>query len=430
MLFRVVAWGLAVSTLIAFLIPKQYQSTTQLMPPDNQSSSGMALMAALSARSGLGVLGSNLLGMKSTGAQFVGILRSRTVQDRLIEHFDLKKVYGTSLSENARRKLAENTSVSEDLKSGIISIRVTDRDPKRVAAMAAAYVEELNGLVVELSTSAAHRERVFLEERLKAVKQDLDAAAKDYSEFSSKNATIDIKEQGRAMVEAAATLQGQLIAAKSELRGLEQIYTDNNVRVRAVRARIGELEHQLEQLGGKRGIDPARRDQAGQSLYPSIRELPLLGVTYADLYRRTKIQEAIYETLTQEYELAKVQETRETPSVKVLDAADVPEWKASPPRLAIMFLGTFLAFALGVVWVFAGALWQETDRQHPMKQFALEVFETLKTEIPWAGKNGTRLRAATGKIWGRFARQQKQPSDQHVAGEDRLEQTEDPKVLG
>src|SRR5260370_10098197 len=107
------------------------------------------------------------------------------------------------------------------------------------------YVEELNRLVAELSTSSARRERIFLEERLRTVNQDLEAAEKDFSQFSSKNTAIDIKEQGKAMVEAAATLQGQYIAAQSELQGLKQIYTDNNVRVRAVQARINELKRQL-----------------------------------------------------------------------------------------------------------------------------------------------------------------------------------------
>ena len=413
-LFRGAGCGLLVATLIAFLITKRYESTARLMPPDTQSSSSMALMAGLATRtgSGLGTFAGDLLGLKSTGALFVGIVRSRTVQDRLIERFDLRKVYGTRLWESARKELAENTSILEDRKSGIITVTVTDRSPQRAAAIAQAYVEELNRLVAELTTSAAHRERVFLEERLKAVKQDLDAAAKDFSEFASKNTAIDIKEQGRAMVEAAATLQGQLIAAQSEVEGLKQIYTDNNVRVRAVRARIAELQKQLEKLRGKDAGSNAAASQGADSLYPSIRKLPLLGVTYADLYRRTKIQETVFELLTQQYELAKVQEAKETPSVKVLDAANVPEAKSFPPRLLIMFLGTFLSFAAAVVWVMASARWEKVDPQDPAKQLAQEVFQTLKAEIPRAAQNGTRLRAVANSVWSRFARWRKQPTDQ------------------
>ena len=304
LLARVALYGLLTGTLVAFLIPARYDSTTRLMPPDNQSTSGLAAAAAAMSGvgAGLGGVASDLLGLKSTSDIFVGILSSRTVQDELIQQFDLKKLYWDRRMEDTRRDLAQHTGISVDRKSQIISITVTDHDPKRAAAMAQAYVEELNRLVAELSTSSARRERMFLEERLKAVNQDLEVAEKEFSQFSSKNTAIDIKEQGKAMVEAAATLQGQYIAAQSELEGLKQTYTDNNVRVRSVRARIAELKRQLEKLGGKgeQASDPS--GQQADYLYPSIRKLPLLGVTYADLYRRTRVQEAVFETLTKEYE--------------------------------------------------------------------------------------------------------------------------------
>ena len=405
-LTRAAVAGLLLGTLLAFLLPKRFESTTQLMPPDSQSSSGMAMLAALSAKtgSGLGAYAGDLLGLKSSGALFIGILRSRTVEDRLVERFDLKKVYGARLEEAARRSLAENTAISEDRKSGIITITATDRDPQRAAAMAEAYVEELDRLVSELSTSSAHRERVFLEGRLTAVKQELDQASKEFSQFASKNTAIDIKEQGRAMVDAAATLMGELIATESELKGLEQIYTPNNVRVRSVRARIAELRKQLEKMGGKEGTETNNSATASDSLYPSIRKLPLLGVTYADLYRRTKIQEAVYEALTQEYELAKVQEAKETPSVKVLDVARVPERKSFPPRLLIMSLCAFLALAGATLIAFGKSRWQETDAQDPGKVFAQEVFQTVNARMPWAEPNGSRLQAMTHWFWVRLAR--------------------------
>ena len=116
-------------------------------------------------------------------------------------------------------------------------------------------------------------------------------------------------------------------------------------------------------------------------LYPSIRQLPILGVTYADLFRRTKIQETLFEVLTQQYELAKVQEVKETPSVKVLDTALVPEKKSFPPRTMIVLLGTFLAFAGGVVWVFVHDVWRATDERDPVKLFVLETYGELKNKV-------------------------------------------------
>jgi len=182
------------------------------MPPDPQStSSGMAMMAAMAAKGGggLGAVAGDLLGIKSSGALFIGVLRSQTSQDRLIQQFDLRKVYGKRLVIDARTKLDENTSISEDRKSGIITISVTDRSAQRAAALASAYVDQLNSLVSELSTSSAHRERVFLEERLKVAKQDLNDASNQLAQFSSKNNTLDIQQEGKAMLDAAGQSQAR-----------------------------------------------------------------------------------------------------------------------------------------------------------------------------------------------------------------------------
>jgi uncharacterized protein involved in exopolysaccharide biosynthesis len=407
-LLRMAGAGLALSTLAAFLIQKEYQSTTRLMPPD-QVNSSMAMLAAASgtpAGSGLGAVAGNLLGLKSTGALFVAILQSRTVEDDVIDRLDLRKIYGVREWSNARNVLEDHTSVSEDRKSGIITIEVTDRSAQRAAAMGQEYVEELNRVVTGLNTSSAHRERLFLEERLAQVKVDLETAEKRFSEYSSKNTAIDIQAQGKAMIEAAAALEGQLIVAKTELQSLKQIYTDGNVRVRATQARVDELQSQLQRLGGKPDSGTAAPAENDKPAYPSIRELPLLGVSYADLYRATKVQEAIFETLTREYELAKVEEAKETPSVKMIDPPNVPENRSFPPRVEIMLFGTLLAASLGVMWVFTRRAWEKTDSRDPQKVLALEVFQTAKAHLPWASQNGFGVRDASRRLWSHLRRRE------------------------
>jgi len=391
LLLRTGVWAIVASALIAFLIPVRYESVTRLMPPDSQSSSALGMLAAMAGKGvfagvgGFGVAG-DVLGVRNSGALFVGILNSETAQDQLIGKFQLKKVYHRSKIEDARKDLAEHTDISEDRKSGIISIAVTDHDPKRATAIAQAYVAELNRLVAQVSTSSARRERLFLEDRLQKVKEDLDTAAENFSDFASKNTAIDIPAQGKAMVEAAAVLQGQLIAAQAQLSGLEQIYTANNVRVRAAEARVKELQKKLYEIGGAGTLGELRSDNA---LYPSIRKLPLLGVKYADLYRETKIQETVYELLTQQYELAKVQEAKEIPTVKVLDAALVPTKKSFPPRAVIVVLGTMLGIAVAMMGIVGKTRWEALDGRDPRKTFAMEVFTTLQARLPGFSRNGT-----------------------------------------
>ena len=423
-LVRISVLGLGLGLLVAFLIPPRYTSTTRLMPPDNQVGSSLAMVASSMGGSRGSEIAGDLLGLKSTSDVFVGILTTRTVQNQIIDQFDLKRVYGvrrmvdarliltsrTAITidrknqiidqfdlkrvygvrrmEDARLILTGQTGISVDRKSQMITIAVTDHDPKRAAAMGEAYIAELNRLVAELSTSSARRERIFLEERLKEVSQDLEAAEKEFSQFSSKNTAIDIKEQGKAMVEAAATLQGQYIAAQTELEGLKQIYTDNNVRVRSVRARIAELKRQLEKLGGKGEEASEASGKPADYLYPSVRQLPLLGVTYADLYRRTRVQEAVYEVLTQEFELAKVQEAKEIPIVKVVDPADIPERKSFPPRLLIGISTMFLAFLGGIVFLLGFKSWKEKDPRDLSKAIATEIWIDLKEKRLLNSVNG------------------------------------------
>jgi len=394
--------GAALALVLAFLIPPRFESKMLLMPPE-QSNVGLAsLMAMTRSSDSLGALAGDLLGMKTSGALFMGILSSRTVEERIIERFDLRAVYRVRRLEQARKILEARTYMVEDRKSGILAVTVTDGDAARASAIGRAYVEELDRLVRDLNTSTAHRERVFLEERLKTIKQDLDAAAREFGEFASKNAAIDIKEQGKATMEAAAVIEGQLIAAQSEREGLREMYSPENVRMRALAAKIAELQKSLQQIGGSSalasasGMSSSGNPSFGTSpsgtsedaAFPSLRQLPLLGVTYADLYRRTKVEETLYDVLTQQYEFAKVQEAKETPSVKVLDPANLPEKKSYPPRLLITLLGAGFALVFAVAWLWASAIWRETSTRHPAKEFLTDVYRGLQSDLRMISRHG------------------------------------------
>jgi capsule polysaccharide export protein KpsE/RkpR len=349
----------------------------------------LALLASLSSNQ-MGPLGASLgglMGAKSNSDLFAGILASNTVEDRLIERFGLKKVYGLTYQEDLRTRLSNNTDIVADRKTGIISITVRDRSAQRAADLANGYVQELNVLSTQLSTSSARREREFLEGRLKEVSEDLEEAERDFSQFASKNATLNIQEQGKAMVEAAAELEGRLIAAQAQLEGLRAIYTDNNARVAAVKAQIGELQKQLQKMGGKPGL--AQSPVGDEQLYPSIRQLPLLGVPWADLYRKLKVQEATYEVLTKQYELAKVEEAKEIPSVKVLDFGELPQKKSFPPRTLITALGTLFSFLFGCVFVVTSVKWSSISPDDPGKAFVLQVWTET---ADWIGKKADENR--------------------------------------
>ena len=307
------------------------------------------------------------------------MLRSRTILDDQIDRFDLMKVYKTKYRIGARKRLISRTDIADDKKSGVITITVSDTDRGRAQALANGYVDQLNKLLANVSTSSARRERIFIEQRLNQSKKDLETAEMEFGQFASKSSTFDIKEQTRAIVGAGAQLEGQIIAAQSELEGLQQTYTDDNIRVRTVKARIASLKRQLAKIGGS----PATAGAAGSEnsgtgddtsttlapgdLSPPIRQLPILGVQWTDLYRRTKIQETVFELLTQQYELAKIQEAKEIPTVKVIDSADFPEKKSWPPRRLIILFGPLLALGGALTWFKLKDDWESLPTENPSK---------------------------------------------------------------
>src|SRR6478752_1724315 len=228
---RWAAVGFLLSLAVAWRYPK-YESTTQIMPPDSGNAGLASLVPALSKSPGLIGMAGDLMGMKSTSAVFAKVLESRTVQDHLIERFDLRKRYGTSYWEDARKKLFTRTSIAEDKKSGIIAISVRDHDGSLATELANAYVEELGSVMSKVSTSAARRERIFIEQRLADENNTLQDAERQFSQFASANMALDVPEQTKVTVEAAARLQGELIASKAQLEGLKQTYTGENIRDR------------------------------------------------------------------------------------------------------------------------------------------------------------------------------------------------------
>ena len=386
-------WGVTWKTLIAsivlaFLVPSHYKSAVRFVPGENSTSTGSGSMMGLLSKAlggdnssmGFGLDAASLLGAKTPGAFYVEVLKSRTVQDRLIKRFDLLTRYGKRTYFEARKKLSSFTDIEEDKKSGVITLTLTDYEPKMAAQIANAYVDELNRLAVDLNTSSAHRERQFLEERLATAKQDLARASAALSQFTTKNSMVDPQNEGRAVMDAAARMQGELIASETELKGLQQIYSDDNIRVRTLKARIAELQSQIKKLVGQNN-DPAAQDSVGgwSAPYPSMHSLPGLGSRYADLYREAKIQEAVYAFVTQQFEMAKIQEAKELPIVRVMDAGVAPEKRSSPIRSLIVAGSVFGAFLLACLWVVGKYRWQQIPADDSYRLLAADVAGELRS---------------------------------------------------
>ncbi len=390
-LARVAGISFLVSLAIAFLIPKQYKSATKIMPPDQTNSSAMMLAALAGHSSSLGALGGlagSLVGGRTSADLFIELLRSDTVAGHLIDRFNLQHVYRKRYRVDTAKHLARITKITEDKKSGVITIEVEDTDRNRARDLAQGYLDELNQLVVQTDSSAAHRERVFIEQRLHSVSADLEDAELKLSQFSSNNNAIDIKEQTRAMVDAGARVQAELIVEQSGLQSLRQIYGDGNVRVRESEARIASLQAQLDKMTGAPGADGSSSAttnpdaaEAKPELYPPLRQLPRLAVPYADLYRRVQVQEAVFQLLTQQYETARIEEAKDIPAVSVIDGPGIAEKKSFPPRLWVTLLLTFLSCAVASALVLARHYWFSMLSTDPRRALAEEMIPVFRRRL-------------------------------------------------
>jgi capsule polysaccharide export protein KpsE/RkpR len=393
-LVKAAAIALLANIAIAFLIPVRYESTARIMPPET-SGSGTALLGALAGKAlggdVLGGIAASLLGGHNTGSLFINLLQSDTVTGHLVDRFQLQSIYHKRYRVDACKVLIRRTRIEQDKKSGVITITVTDARPDRARDIAQAYLDELNLMVNRTNTSSAHRERVFIENRLAAVRVELDKAEAALSNFSSTHMTIDLREQTRATVDAAAKLQGELIATQGEMTSLHEIYGDSNVRLRAAEARAANLKSELAKIGGtsaslSKGAEGGKdsndtEEDSGDFSYPPLRQLPRLAVPYGNLYRNVRVQEAVFELLTQQFEIAQLQEAKDIPVLSVIDSPGIPDKRSFPPRtLSILVLTIVEGLAISV-FIILRFHWRAIDPADPRRRIAAETSNAFKNGV-------------------------------------------------
>jgi tyrosine-protein kinase Etk/Wzc len=316
--FRFLALNVAAVTLAALVLslvlPKWYSARAVLLPPTEDDSG--SLISQLMPRS-LGAI--RMPGAPTMADVYVAVLKSRTVADRIVERFHLVARYRVRDAEQAVRELAGHVRfhVGDE---GTIEISVEDRDPKTVAAMANAYVEELDRFNRLTRTTSAERTRRFIEERLAVCEKDLTNAEDRLREYQQVNKLPVMSPSSQNDVNVGASLMAQKIALEVRLQMLEQSLAANSEEVRRVREELAAIDRQV---GG----------------------LPKAGVEIMRLWRDVKVQEQVFELLTAQLEEARIRETRDTPTIQVLDPASVPLHKSRPRRAWIVIAGFVLGLA-------------------------------------------------------------------------------------
>jgi tyrosine-protein kinase Etk/Wzc len=313
---------------ISFLVTPTFTSTTQFMPPQQQQSSAAALLQSLGA---LGGIAGAATGIKNPNDQFVSFLQSRTIQDSLIQRFKLMERYEAEFMEDARKELGKNARISSG-KDGLITVSVDDSDPAFAAELANAHVQELSQLLGRLAVTEAQQRRVFFEKQLANAKDNL-IKAEQALQASGVNVSA-LKANPEAAVEGLAQLQASITAQEVKVASMRNYLTENAPDFRQAMAELSALRVQL-----RRAEQSQKPTQPGDS-------------DYIAKFRDFKYNETLFELFAKQYELARVDESREGAVIQVVDVAQPAEKKSKPKKALIAVLTTLATgFAL-VLFVF------------------------------------------------------------------------------
>lgn len=339
--------GFVLSIIVSFLLPRWYQSTARILPP--QQDNGLMGMMIGQMTGGIASLTGDLLGKGSLADLYVGMSKSETISDAIIGRYKLMDVYNKKYRIDTYKELDKHVDISVGKKDGIISIAVEDKDPKRAADIANAYVEELAKLTVKLNYSKANQDRIFIDERLAKTKFDLAKAEEALKAFQSKNKALDITEQAKGTIKGVADLEAQLAVEEVKLASMRLNFADTSQEIKNQRAAISSLKSQVAKFEGNR---------SGGAL-PGIGSVPALGQEYLRLMREFKIQETLLELLTKQSELAKLNEANDATSFQILQKANMSDKKKRPKKSLIVVFSTMLSGIIAVLYIFTYEAWSK-----------------------------------------------------------------------
>jgi len=372
LLFFVFICVSVISVVVSLLLPKWYKASVTLMPPKKSMSGGLSSISSLVGA--LPSAGFEMFRGSEEAMRFLAILNSRTVMDQTIKRYNLMEVYQAENIEDARRALFGNLTTELD-NEGTITISVIDKSPQLAADIANAFVFYLDSLDRVLNIYEARNNREFIEKRLEENKLDLKQAEEAFKNFQQKSGTVEITEQTKSEIEMLATLQALIVSDEIELEVKKLSYEENHAEIILLRNKLEEMYKKRREMVN--GLDSVNQDTS--NLFIPIKKLPNLALQYGRLFREVEIQNKIFAILTEQYEMAKIEEARDVPTVQVLDEAVPPIRKAKPKRAILVLVSTFLTMFLLVIFLITIDRMRALSTTDPTKyEKAADIFKSLK----------------------------------------------------
>lgn len=374
-----------VVAIISLFLPNWYTAKTTILPPEKEApilALSTSFLGGFSPSSGM-----SLPFMASPSDIFAAILKSRTVSESVIKKEDLMEVYRVDDISDALKELNSHTKIAVT-DEGMVSLEFEDKDKNRAARVANLFVEELDRINQKTNTSRAKSTRIFIEERLAQTQKELILAEENLKKFKEKHKTIALDEQMRSAIQSAADLKAELTLNEIQLNVLKEAMSESHPQIQELKTRIKEIEKQLNfmEFG-----DSEKKERQNKILDVPFSAIPSLSLELARLARGVKIQEVLFELLTQQYEQAKIQETKDTPTIQVLDRAVPPEKKTRPKRAFLVGIAGIASLFLSIVFVFALEYFKNSKAKNPEEFKKLEeIFLSLKKDIDDLKKIFTR----------------------------------------
>jgi uncharacterized protein involved in exopolysaccharide biosynthesis len=355
-----------IAVAVSLLLPKIYTGTAKMLPPQQKESAAAAMAGTLAGTPtiGAGALLGYALGIRNPNDLYVGILKSRTIADRLIERFNLRELYRAPTMITARKKLSSATRISAG-RDGLITVEVDDEDPQRAASMANAYIEELDRLMQTLAVSEASQRRLFFEKQLASAREQLVNAELALRKAIETKGIAGIDAQSRAMVSTVEQLRAQIAVREILIDAMRSFATQQNPEAARLRQEVASMKSELARLEGGR---PHANDNSSPAGLENIRRL-----------REVKFLEFTAELLTKQYELAKIDEANDAILIQLVDKALAPDEKSGPKRTIIVLAAALAAAILGVLLAFAAEA-MERARNDPASAGRLGV---LRQHLRW-----------------------------------------------
>lgn len=326
-----------VALLVSLLMTPIFTATARVLPPQQQSS---GIAAALGQLGSLAGAAGGLAGIKNPNDLYIGMMQSETVADNLIKQFRLREHFQTDTMV-ATRKVLDGVSQINSGKDGLISVSVDDKDPVFAAKLANAYVDELKKLTQTLAVTDAAQRRLFYEKQLKEVKDELAQAEVTLKKTQEKTGLLQPDGQIRAIIDNVAQVRANIAAKEVQLVAMKSFATEQNPNYQRTQQEIVGLKQQLAKL-------EEGRPEAGDFMVPTGK-VPQTGLEYIRALREVKYYETMFELMAKQFEVAKLEESRDSSIIQVLDKATPPDWKSKPKRALIVAGGLFGGFFAGVL---------------------------------------------------------------------------------